>query len=104
MSDFKIYGALFKENPDKQRERLGDKYDPTKNYPQYSGNLDLTPDAAMALVDYLTSATPDENGKIRLPLAGWAKDTKNGQKYLSFQASAPRAKSASQPAIDEAIF
>lgn len=103
MSDFKIYGALFKENPDKQRERLGDKYDPTKNYPQYSGNLDLTAESAMDLVDYLTSATPDENGRIRLPLAGWVKKTKNNDNYLSFQASPPRTKST-QTSGSEDIF
>lgn len=100
--DFKIYGALFKENPNKQKERLGDKYDPGKKYPQYSGNLDLTPDAALALAEYLTAATPDDNGKIRLPLAGWAKEAKSGQKYLSFQASPPRAKSAQTN--DEDLF
>ncbi len=100
---FKIYGALFKQAAQQLKERLGDRYDASKNYPDYSGNVDVAASEVTALADYLMSATPDDNGKIRIPLSGWIKEARSGVKYLSLQISPPRDAAKPAPTYDPDI-
>lgn len=103
---FKIYGALFKQTAEALQKRLGDRYDASKNYPEYSGNIDIAANEIDALLEHLTGSTPDDNGKIRIPLSAWVKEAKTGRKYLSLQISPPRetaAAPAATPAFDEDI-
>ena len=98
---FKIYGALFKQAAEQLKERLGDRYDASKNYPDYSGNIDIAADEIDSLLEYLTGSTPDDNGKIRIPLSGWVKEAKTGRKYLSLQISPPREAAKPAPAVPD---
>ncbi len=101
---FKIYGALFKQTVEQLKQRLGDRYDASKNYPDYNGNIDVAADEATALADYIMGATPDENGKIRIPMSGWLKEARSGVKYLSLQISPPREAAKSAPADFDSPF
>ena len=48
--EFKVNLALFKATEDSLKARYGDKYDPSKKYPQYNGTMQVcllyTSDAA----------------------------------------------------------
>ena len=85
MSNLRINGSLFQNDPQQQ---LGDRFDPAKNYPHYTGVASLKPEEAMALADYLTGATPNERGEINLRLAGWNRTSQgSGQWFLSLAVS-----------------
>jgi hypothetical protein len=83
---FKANGALFRQTPEQLQQRMGDRYDPSKNYPEMDGVLNIAADQVHLLVQYLTSAEPQgERGEIPIRISGWAKTANSGKKYVSLQ-------------------
>lgn len=85
---FKANGALFRQTPEQLQQRLGDRYDATKNYPEMDGVMNVTKEQAELLVHYLMNAEPQgERQEIPVRISGWTKVANSGKKYvsLSFQ-------------------
>lgn len=83
---FKANGALFRQTPDQLQQRLGDRYDPSKNYPEMDGVLNISADQVHLLVHYLTNAVPQgERQEIPVRISGWTKTANSGKKYVSLQ-------------------
>lgn len=85
---FKANGALFRQTPEQLQQRLGDRYDPTKNYPEMDGVMNVTREQVEQLVHYLMNAEPQgERQEIPVRISGWTKVANSGKKYvsLSFQ-------------------
>ena len=59
--DFKLNLALFKSTEESNKKYYGDKYDPSKNYPQYNGNIQLSEMDIIKLCTYLQKAKPKAN-------------------------------------------
>ena len=91
--EFKFNSSLFKVSPDQHKEQKGDKYDPSKNYPNFEGTLSIPKGQLYALVEYLQYASGTElkhdsyidDAVIPIKVAGWAKESASGKKYLSLQ-------------------
>lgn len=83
---FKANGALFRQTPDQLQQRLGDRYDPTKNYPEMDGVMNVTKEQVEQLVHYLMNAEPQgDRGEIPVRISGWTKVANSGRKYVSLQ-------------------
>ena len=52
--EFKVNLALFKATEDSLKARYGDKYDPSKKYPQYNGTMQVTQMDIVKMVNYYT--------------------------------------------------
>lgn len=83
---FKANGALFRQTPEQLQQRLGDRYDATKNYPEMDGVMNVTKEQAELLVHYLMNAEPQgERQEIPVRISGWTKVANSGKKYVSLQ-------------------
>ena len=51
--EFKVNLALFKATEDSLKARYGDKYDPSKKYPQYNGTMQLPEMEIIKMVEFL---------------------------------------------------
>lgn len=97
---FSVNGALFKQSAADWQNRMGNRYEAGKNYPEFDGVLNVPADQAYALAQYLMNATPQgDRQEIPVRLSGWAKTASSGVKYLSIVAK-PDYKV--QKAIEEA--
>ena len=86
--DFKLNLALFKSTEESNKKFYGDKYDPSKNYPQYNGNIQLSEMDIIKLVTYLQKAKPKPNdyhpeGVVTVKAVGYINTSKNGLQYLN---------------------
>jgi len=89
--EFKFSSSIFKNTPEDQRRVYGDKYDPNKNYPAFTGTALLPKKELAALVDYfngalLTELKHDEyldDLVVPIKVSGWQKESRNGKKFLS---------------------
>ena len=83
---FKANGALFRQTPEQLQQRLGDRYDPTTNYPEMDGVMNVTKEQVHELVQYLVNAEPQgERQEIPVRISGWTKTANSGKKYVSLQ-------------------
>jgi hypothetical protein len=83
---FKANGALFRQTPEQLQQRLGDRYDATKNYPEMDGVMNVTKEQVELLVHYLMNAEPQgERQEIPVRISGWTKVANSGKKYVSLQ-------------------
>jgi hypothetical protein len=83
---FKVSGALFQQPIEKVKERLKEKFDATKNYPQYDGILNVPADQAYALAEYLMNGKPvGDRQEIPVQISGWKRQSSAGAPYLSLQ-------------------
>ena len=85
--DFKLNLALFKPTEESNKKYYGDKYDPSKNYPQYNGNIQLSEMDIIKLCTYLQKAKPKCNdyhpeGVVTVKAVGYINTSKNGLQYL----------------------
>jgi hypothetical protein len=80
---FKANGALFKNTPEKLQQRLGDRYDASRNYPAFDGNFSIKEEDRMAFASYVMNANPNDRGEIPVKISGWTKQAASGQNYLS---------------------
>lgn len=97
---FKANGALFRNSEEKLRTRLGDRFDPSKNYPMYDGVVSVPADQAYAMANYLMNAQPNDRGNIPMRISGWRKDPASGGEAYVSMAIEPDYKT--QKAIEEA--
>ena len=83
---FKANGALFRQTPEQLQQRLGDRYDPSKNYPEMDGVMNVSREQVEQLVHYLMNAEPQgERQEIPVRISGWTKTANSGKKYVSLQ-------------------
>jgi hypothetical protein len=81
---FTASGALFQQTAEQLQQRLGDRYDASKNYPNYDGILNVPADQAYALAQYLMNGQPiGERQEIPIRISGWRKQSQAGKPYLS---------------------
>ena len=115
--EFKFNSNIFKNSPEDQQRLYGDKYDPNKNYPVFTGTANIPKKDLPAFVEYLhwalrTELKTDsylEDVVIPIKISGWQKESKSGKKFLSLAYSpdyktmlaAQEAKEASQSATPE---
>ena len=115
--EFKFNSNIFKNSPEDQQRLYGDKYDPNKNYPVFTGTASIPKSQLPALVEYLHYALRTElktdsyldEVVIPVKISGWQKESKSGKKFLSLAYSpdyktmlaAQEAKEASQSAPPE---
>jgi len=91
--EFKFNSSVFKVSAEQHKEQKGDKYDPGKNYPNFEGTLSIPKGQLYALVEYLQYASGTDlkhdsyidDAVIPIKVAGWAKESASGKKYLSLQ-------------------
>ena len=86
--EFKVNLALFKSTEDSLKARYKEKYDPSKKYPQYSGNMQVTQMDIVKMVNYLQKAKPEATdynpeGVVTIRAVGYINTSKNGLQYLS---------------------
>lgn len=81
---FTASGALFQQTAEQLQQRLGDRFDASKNYPQYDGIMNIPADQAYALAQYLMNGQPiGERQEIPIRISGWKKQSQAGKPYLS---------------------
>jgi len=111
MSSFAANGAIFRQDPNVLRQRMGDRFDPSKQYPAYSGTINVPADQAYAIAEYLMNAQPNERNEIPVSVSGWDKSSNTQPWYMSVQlkpdsrvqpAVAPAAAAAPAPAAQAA--
>ena len=89
--EFKFNSNIFKNSPEDQQRLYGDKYDPNKNYPVFTGTASIPKKDLPALVEYLHWALRTElktdsyldDVVIPIKISGWQKESKSGKKFLS---------------------
>ena len=79
---FKIKGAIFKNTPEKLQQRLGDRYDASKKYPDVDGVFGIKEEDRMAFASYIMNAAPNDKGEIPLRVNGYNNTSQGGVKYL----------------------
>ena len=89
--EFKFNSNIFKNSPEDQKRLYGDKYDPNKNYPVFTGTASIPKKDLPAFVEYLHWALRTElktdsyldDVVIPIKISGWQKESKSGKKFLS---------------------
>ena len=86
--EFKVNLALFKATEDSLKARYGDKYDPSKKYPQYNGTMQMTEMDIIQMCTYLQKATPEKSdyhpeGAVTVRASAYINTSKSGLQYLS---------------------
>ena len=79
---FKIKGAIFKNTAEKLQQRLGDRYDASKKYPEVDGVFGIKEEDRMAFASYIMNAAPNDKGEIPLRVNGYNNTSQGGVKYL----------------------
>ena len=116
--EFKFNSSIFKNTPEDQQRLYGDKYDPNKNYPVFTGSVSIPKGQIPEFVEYLhwalrTKLKADSylnDVVIPIKVSGWQKEAKSsGKKFLSLayepdyktMTAAKEAKEASQSAASQ---
>ena len=89
--EFKFSSTIFKNSTEDQQRLYGDKYDPDKMYPNFTGTALIPKGQLQDLVDYLHWAVRTElkhdgffkDDVVPLKISGWQKESKSGKKFLS---------------------
>ena len=89
--EFKFNSSIFKNSPEDLQRLYGDKYDPNKNYPNFTGTMGIPKSQLMSFVEHLQYAVRTELKRdeylddeiIPIKISGWAKESKSGKKFLS---------------------
>ena len=89
--EFKFNSNIFKNSPEDQQRLYGDKYDPNKNYPVFTGTANIPRKELAAFVEYLHWALRTElktdsylgDDVVPVKISGWQKESKSGKKFLS---------------------
>ena len=89
--EFKFNSSIFKNSSEDQQRLYGDKYDPNKNYPVFTGTASIPKKELAGLVEYLHWALRTElktdsyldDVVVPVKISGWQKESKSGKKFLS---------------------
>lgn len=79
---FKATGAIFKNTPEKLKQRLRDRYDASKKYPDVDGVFGIKEADRQAFAAYILNAVANEKGEIPLKITGYNNTSGSGLKYL----------------------
>jgi hypothetical protein len=80
---FKAKGAIFKNTPEKLQQRLGDRYDAGKKYPDVDGLFTIKEEERMAFASYIMNADTNDKGEIVVRLSGYNNVSEaSGIRYL----------------------
>ena len=89
---FKIKLAIFSNTEEDHKRVYGENYDSEKNYPKYSGQMQVPESELPKFIEYLQKAKPDHNeylGEPAVPIkvSGWLSTSNKGTKYqgLTFE-------------------
>jgi len=100
---FTASGALFQQTAEQLQQRLGERYDASKNYPNYDGILNVPADQAYALAQYLMNGQPiGERQEIPIRISGWRKQSQAGKPYLSLSFKPDSRVQQAAPAVTPA--
>nr|BAR30226.1 hypothetical protein [uncultured Mediterranean phage uvMED] len=85
--DFKLPLAVFSQTEDDLKKRYKENYDSSKNYPKYSGVMQLTEDQIIKLCTYVQKAKPEHSdfhgeGVVTIRATGYLNESKAGKKYI----------------------
>ena len=79
---FKTKGAIFKNTAEKLQQRLGDRYDASKKYPEVDGVFGIKEEDRMAFASYIMNAAVNDKGEVPLRVNGYNNTSQGGVKYL----------------------
>jgi len=86
--DFKLPLSVFSQTEEDHKKRYKDNYDPSKNYPKYSGVMQITEEQIIKLCEYVQKAKPEHSdfhgeGVVTIRATGYLNEAKSGKKYIS---------------------
>ena len=89
--EFKFNSNVFKNSPEDQKRLYGDKYDPSKPYPVFTGTVSIPKGQIAEFVEYLHWALRTElktdsylqDVVVPVKVSGWQKESQTGKKFLS---------------------
>ena len=85
--DFKLPLAVFSQTEEDHKKRYKENYDSSKNYPKYSGVMQITEDQIIKLCEYVQKAKPEHSdfhneGVVTIRATGYLNESKMGKKYI----------------------
>ena len=85
--DFKLPLAVFSQTEEDHKKRYKENYDPNKNYPKYSGVMQITEADIIKLCTYVQKAKPEHSdfhgeGVVTIRATGYLNESKQGKKYI----------------------
>ena len=85
--DFKLPLAVFSQDAEAHKKRYKENYDPNKNYPKYSGVMQITEGDIIKLCEYVQKAKPEHSdfhgeGVVTIRATGYLNESKQGKKYI----------------------
>ena len=85
--DFKLPLAVFSQDAEDHKKRYKENYDSSKNYPKYSGVMQITEDQIIKLCEYVQKAQPEHSdfhgeGVVTIRATGYLNESKQGKKYI----------------------
>ena len=85
--DFKLPLAVFSQDAEDHKKRYKENYDPNKNYPKYSGVMQITEGDIIKLCEYVQKAKPEHSdfhgeGVVTIRATGYLNESKQGKKYI----------------------
>ena len=85
--DFKLPLAVFSQTEEDHKKRYKENYDSSKNYPKYSGVMQITEDQIIKLCEYVQKAQPEHSdfhgeGVVTIRATGYLNESKQGKKYI----------------------
>ena len=85
--DFKLPLAVFSQTAEDHKKRYKENYDPNKNYPKYSGVMQITEADIIKLCTYVQKAKPEHSdfhgeGVVTIRATGYLNESKQGKKYI----------------------
>ena len=85
--DFKLPLAVFSQDAEDHKKRYKENYDPNKNYPKYSGVMQITERDIIKLCEYVQKAKPEHSdfhgeGVVTIRATGYLNESKQGKKYI----------------------
>lgn len=91
--NFKFNGNVFKNTAEDHQRIYGENYDPGKNYPGFTGTIEIPKSQLQEFVTYLHYACQTELKRsdylndevVPVKMSGWAKQSASGKSYLSLQ-------------------
>lgn len=90
--EFKFSSNIFKNSVEDQQRLYGEKYDPNKNYPVFTGTAGIPKSQLQEFVAYLHWALRTDELKhddylddliVPIKISGWQKESRTGKKFLS---------------------
>ena len=89
---FKIKLAVFSNTDEDHKRVYGENYDSSKNYPKYSGQMQIPESELPKFIEYLQKCKPDHNeylGEPAVPVKvnGWLSESSSGKKYQGLDLS-----------------